>query len=315
VADNNNLLAILSRWASGQQENFLSDSFVHLLNVLREEDPAAFIFLVEKMTDEMISPPPDSIGDFIVTSQIDTDEGTPDIMIDGPDSYALIEVKDESPVDIDQIDRYSRLVDRNPAQSKCLILLTKHQAPEFDLQVPFRSIRWTQVTDWLNTTSKEIELGPISQYVVQQFLGLLEAKGMSINRVGWEMGPGLTEFMNLKTLLREVMESLSSVRVNTSYGADFSGLAIPESNRLVFHAVIRYANPNLLSFSCNRDRVRIEHQPEWHPINTIDLERILDLGSEEVHFFSRELNSQRTALEEFISSCLDQTDYKAQLQS
>jgi len=279
---------------------------------LREEDPSAFVFLVEKMTDEVISPSPDAISDFIVTSQVDTNEGTPDIMITGPDSYALIEVKDESVVDIDQIERYSRLVERNRAQSKCLILLTKHQASVIDLQVPFRSIKWIQVTDWINTVSRKIELGAISRYVVQQFLGLLEAKGMSINKVGWEMGPGLTEFMNLKTLLREVMESCSSVRVNMSYGGDFSGLAIPESNRLIFHAFIRYADPHVLIFLCSPDRVRVECTAEWEedrfgagPV----LKRTLDIGSEEVHFFARSLDSQREVLESFISSCLKQTDY------
>jgi len=309
----------LSRWASGQQENFLSDSFVHLLNVLREEDPSAFVFLVEKMTDEMISPSPDSTNDFIVTSQIDTDEGTPDIMIAGPDSYVLIEVKDQSPVDIDQIERYSRLVERNSAQSKCLILLTKYQAPVIDQQIPLRAIRWTYITELLWLVLSRIDLTDTSNYVIRQFIEFLEAKGMSVQKAGWEMVAGIAEFMNFKTVLRQAIESSGAVRVEQSSGANHQGWGIPDAVgwSVQLHIIVRFAEPGRLVFRASEEHISEGSRYEWEPSGYTKgtLERFIDLDSEEVHFFARSLDSQREVLEEFVSSCLEQTNYKAQLQS
>lgn len=119
MSSSNNLLVALSRWVSGQQENFLSDAFVHLLNLLAQQMPEAFAMAIKKITNGAITPTVETAPNFIVASQIFTSEGTPDIEISGPNAYALIEVKDESPVDEKQIERYTRLIEQNDADAKC----------------------------------------------------------------------------------------------------------------------------------------------------------------------------------------------------
>ena len=97
----------------------------------------------------------DVTNQFIVTSQVDTDEGTPDIEISGPDSYILIEVKDESSIYMEQIERYYRVLEQNKTPGKYLILLTKYQASSITGSVI--KLRWTQIAEWLLKINNEIE--------------------------------------------------------------------------------------------------------------------------------------------------------------
>ena len=309
-----NLLVSLSKWASGQQENFLSDAFVHLLNILAQEVPDAFVLVLEQLTMGAIKPIPETASDFIVTSQVSTSEGMPDIEINGPNSYALIEVKDGSPVNVEQIERYSRLVENNDAESKCLVLLTRHHPPILDGFYSLKTIKWTQVTEWLSESMETCSFDRTSLYVVEQFLGFLEVKGMSVKKAGWEMVSGIQQFKNFKVLLNQALESAGAHKIFTSYGADFNGWAIPDAelNKSVFYIFIRFEQPEILRFSCKAKYVREEYTQEW-VVDSNDresLERSLDLNAEEIHFFSRGLDSQKTLLEEFVSSCLAQTTYQ-----
>ena len=310
-----NLLVSLSKWASGQQENFLSDAFVHLLNLLAQQVPDAFALVLEQITIGAIRPTPETASDFIVTSQISTSEGMPDIEISGPNSYALIEVKDESPINVEQIERYSRLVEHANADSKCLVLLTRHHPHLPEGFHALKTIRWTQVTEWLSESLGSCSFDLTSLYVLEQFLGLLEAKGMSVKKAGWEMVSGIQQFTNFKVLLNQALESAGAHRIYTAYGANFNGWAIPDTelNKSIFYIFIRFEQPEILRFLCKAVYVRDEHTHEWE-VDSNDhesLERSLDLNAEEVHFFSRGLDSQKSLLEEFLSSCLAQTTYQS----
>ncbi len=313
MQSSNNLLVALSRWASGQQENFLSDAFVHLMNALAQEAPAAFSTLLERMTDGIIVPTADSARAFRITSQVSTPLGTPDIEITGPGCYALIEVKDQSEVSVEQLERYSRLIEQSDAGRKSLVLLTRHHFADLGISSPLRSIRWTQIAEWLTDAIAKFRLDPASLYTVKQFLGFLEAKGMSVNRTGWEMVAGIQQFKNFKVLLREAMESAGAHRIWSAYGADFNGWAIPygSANSSTFYAFVHFEEPEILRFLCKATHVLDQHKPEWvvDSGDRLALGRSLDLSAEEVHFFSRNLDSQRTVLEEFVASCLAQTTY------
>jgi len=313
-----NLLVSLSKWASGQQENFLSDAFVHLMNVLAQDSPEAFAEVVEKMSGGIIRPTSESAEDFALVSQIDTPEGTPDIEIAGPDAYALIEVKDESPVDEDQVGRYLKLIEGNDADSKCLVLLTRYKPPPLPDSSLLRQVRWTQITEWLRAAEKRLDFDETAIYTLRQFIGFLEDKGMSVDKAEWEMLPGIEQFKNFKALLKQAMESAGVHRVWTSYGADFNGWAIPDAafNSSQFYLFIRFEQPERLVFSSKVTNVLEEPRNEWdhNPHSSDSLERVLDLASEEVHFFSRGLDSQRAVLEDFVSSCLSQTTYEVAIQ-
>lgn len=310
TSSNTNLLVSLNKWASGQQENFLTESFVHLLNALAQNSPVAFVSMISLMSDRKINPPADLTNQFIVTSQVDTDEGTPDIEISGPDSYILIEVKDESPIYMEQIERYYRVLEENKTRDKCLILLTKYQTSSITGSVI--KLRWTQIAEWLLKINDEIE-EEATNYIVRQFIEFLEYRGMSVNKAGWEMVAGIEQFRNFKTLLKHSMESAGAHRVWSAYGADFNGWAIPdpESNSSKYYVFVEFENPRRLIFSCPPDEVLENYRDEWIERGRNQLEKIIDLGSEEIHFFARELDSQREVLENFVATCLSQTHYQA----
>ena len=106
-----NLLSTLNRWSSGQPKKFLTDAFVHLLNRLADSSPESFVSILERLTRGEVIPDPETVGAFRIRSQIATDQGTPDIEISGENTYILVEVKDRSPVDPDQLRRYSEVID------------------------------------------------------------------------------------------------------------------------------------------------------------------------------------------------------------
>jgi len=314
MPQSDNLLVALSRWASGQQENFLSDAFVHLLNLLAQQVPDAFTLIVEQMTGGSLTPAPDTAADFTVTSQVSTSEGTPDVEIVGPRCYALIEVKDESPVDEEQVRRYIRLVDQNVADAKCLVLLTRHQAPPLDAHRLLKMARWTQVTESLLKARDTCNFDQISLFTLHQFLGFLEAKGMSVNRAGWEMVSGIQQFQHFKVLLKQAIESAGAEKVNSAAGAGHNGWGVPHpaSGKIAYYLFIQFEKPEILVFQCHSNDVLDIYKHEWGagPQTRGWIERYLDLGSEEEYFFSRGLDSQREALERFVVSCLAQTTHQ-----
>jgi hypothetical protein len=75
---------------------------------------------------------------------------------------------------------------------------------------------------------------------------------------------------------------------------------------------LRFEQPERLLFFCKATYVRDKFRDDWAVTETDkdSLQKSMDLASEEVHFYSRGLDSQRAILEEFISSCLSQTTYE-----
>jgi hypothetical protein len=313
VQSSKNLLISLSKWASGQQENFLSDAFVHLLNVLAQEAPDAFSMILGQMTAGVMRPTIESAPTFRLETQISTDVGTPDIEITGPGCYGLIEVKDESGVKVEQLVRYAGLISRNESPSKCLVLLTRHHFANPGIPVLVESVTWTQIAQWLTNPQINNQCGQGALNAIEQFVEFLEAKGMSVKRAGWEMVAGIEQFKNFKVMLREAMESAGAHRVWTAYGSDFQGWAIPDGSTTVsaFYVFVRFDEPEILRFMCKSTYVNGTHYENWevNPSDPDSLIRYLDLNSEETHFFSRSLDSQVRMLEDFVTSCLAQTTY------
>ena len=134
---------------------------------------------------------------------------------------------------------------------------------------------------------------------------------MTTERVGWELTAGLTQLMNLKTMMQEALISVGAHRVWTSYGSEFTGVAVPDpdSNSSAYFLNIRFSDPGQLLFITRSEKVLEDRRSDWegHPNN--QLKRTLHIDSEEMHFFSRPLDSQRQLLEEFCALCLADTVY------
>lgn len=101
-----NIFSSLSRYGFRQEENYLTESFVYLLNLLLEKDPTAG----GKMLSNLYGDNLDFIAvgkDVSISTQLTFDDGQPDIAIKvSSEKIILVEVKCDSPLGQDQLVRY-----------------------------------------------------------------------------------------------------------------------------------------------------------------------------------------------------------------
>ena len=81
VDQTNNLLINLHRWAFRQDENYTTESFVHLLNYLLMDEPKIAIRILRKMTGDFLRLKIREVANVQIISQAITDSGRPDIEI------------------------------------------------------------------------------------------------------------------------------------------------------------------------------------------------------------------------------------------
>ena len=173
-----NVFLALSKYNSPRDENYLTESFVFLLNALLNRDRAqCFKFLNQLFTNG---------GDFIfsedeiisITTQEVTDQGTPDIKIFTPDKLIYVEVKHDSPLGYQQIERYKRALDSSTAEIKEVVLLTRFPVKfKKEDAVPYRHVRWYEIYNWFD---KCMEEDPVCAYLIESFKSFLECRPSAI---------------------------------------------------------------------------------------------------------------------------------------
>jgi hypothetical protein len=311
MTSRSNLFSSLNRWASGQSENFLTEAFVQLLNRLLVNAPREFDSLIRSLTRDTVVSHDGNRSDIEIRSQASTELGSPDIEISGPDIHCFVEVKDGSPVNADQLRRYSEVLSSQNERTRCLVLLTRYPPPSVNEPFLVEPVRWSHVAEWLGELRADRQIDDATTYLLDQFLAFLEDKGMTAERVGWELISGLDQLMNLKVMMQEALVSAGAHRVWISYGGDFSGAAIPdrESNNSAYFLNIWHSDPGRIIFVTKEANVRPDRRAGWTEHPNGQIKRTLLIDSEGNHFFSRTLNSQRQLLEEFCADCLSDTTY------
>ena len=303
----------LNRWASGQQENFLTESFAETLKVLFERDFDAFAEVLRPVAGCLLEWPED--GSFSVSTQVATDEGYPDLEIRGPNTRLLVEVKDMSPVDRSQLERYLSVLETGKEPSKALIVLTRHSAVPAGFDGRVRAVNWTSIGEACARVKLRTDLDPVALFIIDQFVDLLEAKGMAISKVNWSLTDGMQQFMNLKALLTDALEQAGAHRVWAAYGANFNGVAVPDpsSNNSTYSWFIQFENPTRLLFTTFDEYVKPEFASEWERHSNNSVRKVLDLESEQVHFYARSVSSQSAFLFEMAKTYLSETVYDPEL--
>ena len=130
-----NLLCDLNKWAKQQDENFVTDAFVHLLRyLLSRQSPLAQELLLLLTKNEMAIPPC-RLREVSVKTQVSTAGGRLDIEIATPDVLLYVEVKVDWKIDADglskQLTKYRRVLDsRGHDRCRLLGLLTRFPVPE-----------------------------------------------------------------------------------------------------------------------------------------------------------------------------------------
>jgi hypothetical protein len=300
-----NLFVRLHKWASRQDENFLTESFAFMLQYLIEEEPQAAAGLLQALTGGFLSLEPVEARAVTVRTQIVTGEGTPDLSLRLMDRLAFIEVKSESAASATQLDKYRKLLHDSGIARTRLLLLTRHVVdllPE-DLADVF-CIRWYQVADWLEAERRRYTFKAVSAFLVEQFLGLLGTKGMTMGQVTWELTGGIRALRNFMNMLVEAAH-VAGVKVQAKAYTSETGVFLDGHN---YWLGINYDYPDRLLFQTWNRPVRpdaaqvlgVGDVHEWNNKKGHGWGRELDLTAEDVHFYARPRASQMQVLETFI---------------
>lgn len=308
----NNLFLRLHKWASRQDENFLTESLAVVLEQLLVLAPAVGTRLVARLTGGFINLSAEDASAIELHTQVEAGKGRPDLEIRRPHRLVWVEVKAESELRAGQLEGYRVLLSESGVERTRLVLLTRY--PEVfqpEEARPDLEIRWFEFADWLEVELLEAKTaGDVAGFLTQQFIDFLGARSMTLTQVGKYMPEGLRALSNLMNMLFEAA-SACKVSVKKGAGWDFIGLTL---DGLKYWVGVFFDEPEKLWFGT---RCRIDPEAaarlgvgEMAEENLVPGRhrwwRAVELDSESIHFFARSKVSQMQWLEGFLRECLAQ---------
>ncbi len=84
------LFGRLNKWATRQSENFLTESFLFLLEELRDSEPEAFVRILAHLTNNFLVIDPAAAREVFIDSQVRHQLGQPDISLRFRNRQAVI---------------------------------------------------------------------------------------------------------------------------------------------------------------------------------------------------------------------------------
>src|ERR1022692_2861743 len=200
AAFQNNLLVRLHKWAFRQDENFLTVTFAYPLEYLAENEAEAAAEIVSRITGGIIILSPQHMRVLEERTQISGEEVIPDIELRTGQHFVIIEVKSQAKASEDQLRRYRRLLDQSPVASKGLVLLTRYPVSVVGAD---HYMRWYQIAEWIGLESSRYRFKATSEFLVNQFLGFLKARNMTMGQITWELPIGVRSLRTLTDMLYE----------------------------------------------------------------------------------------------------------------
>lgn len=314
VATSSNLLLTLHRWASRQDENFITDAFTHLLQRLILEDTRAGLGLIEKLIGKRlpIECDPASIH---VSTQVTLAKGRPDLVIGWPQHLVYVEAKVESGLGNRQLERYLEELDTKvPPERSTLVVLSRYPV-DVDQGIVDRVVarRWYQVAHWLiESLEQNLVTDNINKFLVDQLVGFFKARNITMERVEPEIVAGVRSF---KSLVAMVTEAISARRTTMapSFGRDWAGWYFDKKVQDFFYGVY-YERPNVVVFETTMCPVPSDADKRlgvgrMSADSTTPNKRKwcndLVLDSEEVKFFVLSREEQMRRIETFLAECID----------
>lgn len=316
MAFQNNLLVRLHKWAARQDENFLTETFVHLLVHLSENERESAARIVSKVTGQIISLTQEQMHLLELGTQTSGEDGITDIELRTPHHFVIIEVKSGSSAGEDQLRRYREKLTKSKAGSNNLatglFMLTRNPVsipryPEHEFGAD-GYFRWYDVAEWIEGELGTPQFKVESQFLVQQFLGFLQARRMTMEKVTWHYLDGVSSF---HSLLAMIEEAATALKLEPDFvmgrSRDFVGFYLCNKR---FWIGILFSRPNEIRFNTQVNfRIASEKieplgvgesvKAKWHP-DGLTWERFKALDSEEIHFFSRSKAGQMQWLESFL---------------
>jgi len=281
-----NLFSTLSRYAFRQEENFLTESLVYLLTLILEREKKIGIEILSYLSGEDTQDWFKNTQTISVSTQFTVDEGRPDIVIElGNNKLIFIEVKHDSGLGAEQLERYHAYLESLADKETQLVLLTRsrHSVQETSLDANlFHHVCWYEISGWLSEADLHDQ---VAQYLVTQFLDFLKEKEMSMEKVTWEYIQGVPAMISLVNMIGTALSEVapeSSTR--KSVGASWAGFYMDG-----FFIGFRFNSPLLIVFENDTG-----NEPTFKR----------DMYLETVHFFSLNAGEQLECLISFINNSL-----------
>lgn len=314
VKNTHNLFASLGRWASRQGENFLTESFVVTLRQVIAHEPRVAARILAELTGGILNLEADAVSDVRISTQTTTDSGRPDIEIRTSDTLVYVEVKDEAGLGDSQLDRYREELNRSAYAKTCLVLLTRYRA---DANVDFIDVvqrRWIQIADMLEQCLSSGAMSDEStRFLVGQFVGLLECKGLAMAKVE---RISLETVRSLRNLCDILYEAASRCGVALQRTADWTRIGI-SLDKGRFYVGVSLDDADKVVFLTGQFRVDFNAAAElqigevfdsewaWWTLGPHRWRNTLDLSANDGEFYGLSAAEQLKRLETFLRQSLD----------
>jgi hypothetical protein len=331
----NNLLVRLSRYASYQEENFLTEVFAYLLEYLVVNDPRVGQSLLQRITNDVFDLSAYSPGQVMVSSQDHIEQGITDVKISSPDFVIIFENKVEAQLGARQLERYAEWLSAQSGRRYLLILLTKYVHGGSDDSSSQINLRWIHLSNFLLEEMAQPGIDPTSKYLVSEVYGFLRAKGLSVTGARSSLSKAVSEYRlrnaevksvgslkknpelaELHTILFMMRTALHSVRPGTKTrfatgqtsrrGAPWLGWNLDSSD--CFFGIY-VDDPDTLVFETFRHKIRVDQLRRgsmgqiFRSYGAERWEAALDLARDEGVLYTKSPVAQLETMEEFISRC------------
>lgn len=278
-----NIFSALARYSGHAEENYLTESLVFIARLLLERDPRLGLCFADLLSCQCDEPWFNSAASLHISTQVNTAVGTPDIELRQHDVLVYIEVKHDSPLGVDQLERYKEQLDQIDVARKRLVLLSRshYSDPGTSLEPnAYHRLYWHNIYNWLADVDTTDE---VIRYFCNALMGFLEEKNMSMKKVGWEYINGIPAMLDLSQMMEAALiVALPDASRQRTGGWFWRGYYV--SGDLFFG--FRFDQPLRLVLENNKGN------------NPKTLECALDLES--AHFFSLPSNEQLDCLVTFL---------------
>lgn len=299
-----NLFSSLFRWAHRQDENFVTEGLVYLVNRLLAHEPQHGRALVRWLCFKSDEESKDIGRNLEVTTQVTTKEGRPDVGIESDTLLAFLEFKKGSGLGPDQLTRYRRVLDQEAdAKTKRLVLLTVFPiAYAEDEEQPDLHLRWYEVADWLRDRAG---LSEISRFIIDEFITFLGEQIMTVEHVGWQYLKGVESLFRLTEMLGKALENAQVPILQGRAAWDYRGYWLDGKK---FRVGVYMARPEIIQFEFGDVKPDVQRFTEQGQGEFADGKYAYrqDLASEAVHFFARTKESQLDYLTRFVRNSYQQ---------
>lgn len=295
------IFSALAKYNSATDENYLTEAFVFVINLLLQRERPVGLEILTKLCLDGDEHSFDRDEKITVKTQVSIEQDRPDITISSLGKKLIyVEVKHDSDLGDNQLERYRNDLESSDAPCKRLILLSRFSIniSEKQAQLCDKHVFWSNIYDWLtNARAKTQDF--VCRYLMESFKSFLEVKQMAMQKVSWEYIKGVPAFNNLIDMLGVAIKG-ASLRVHQrSAGWGRKGFYVEGTE---FLCSVSYNNPLVIAFQMV-DKTKFNKELVKSPTYEVREGKQhvwFRLPLEKVHFFSLDKDKQLEEITKFV---------------